>query len=433
MSVVRGAHAFRAGSRRKEAESSVSGASSQPVPELRLDVDITKIALSVEEAYVVSRIDGRSGVSEIAMLIGKNAGETQRILTRLAKLGVVQFGDIKAEAARPKPAPARGEAASYDGFVFPPHLLMEDNALDEETRKRIIWTHEHLGAWTHYELLQSSHKTDARGIKKAYFARSKEWHPDRFRRGDQGSFRKLIETIYKSVNESYRVLSDETTRAEYDKTCVFEFDEAELERLVEKKKEQERKKRDAERLVERRKKHNPVRRRIAQAREFYDQALEMEAEGRVMEALRLVQMAVTYDEREKEYKDIAARLKDAAGEFRIERYMKRGLRLEATLEWDDAIDMFEEAVRIAPNSGRARLRLAWNLLMGGRDAQVALGHAQRAVALLSDEPEAHFVVGRLYEATNMDKLAKRAYEQALLLRPTYVEVKKRLKRLKWGF
>jgi len=176
-----------------------------------------------------------------------------------------------------------------------------------------------------------------------------------------------------------------------------------------------------------------VRLRMKKAKEFYDKAVALEADGRVVEALRAAQMAVIYDDKKPEYSELAKSLKDRASEHRIERYLKRGSHFEQMTEWDEAIDMFEEAVRIAPNSGRARLRLGYNMLAGGRDAQVALGHAQRAVALLPNDAEAHYVVGRLYEKSGMDKVAKRAYQQALELRPGYAEVKKRLTRLKWGF
>jgi tetratricopeptide (TPR) repeat protein len=405
--------------------------SSQAIPELRSGIDLTKADISVEEAFVASRIDGRCGVAELATLIGKNAGDTKKILSRLAQAGVISFGGIESESDKPMPGQP-GEDGNYENFIFPANLIMETGDLDEQTRKRVIWTHDNLEKWNHYELLQVSHRVDAAEIKKHYFLRSKEWHPDRFRRGELGSFKRMIEIIYKQINEAYRVLSKAQKRKEYDKTCVFDFSPEELEEMLKAKKEEERAKKHDEQVKQRRLKNNPVRQRMMQAKKFYQEALDLESAGRSMDALRAVQMAVTYDANRNEFQELAARLRDHAGEHRIERFMKRGQRFEATLVWDDAIDMFEEAVRIAPNSGKARLRLSFNLLMGNRDAQVALGHAQRAVALLPEEAEAYYVVGRLYEKIDMDKLAKRAYEQALKFRPTYVDVKKRLKRLKWG-
>lgn len=391
-------------------------------------MDITKVALSMEEGFVASRVDGNCTVADIATLVGKDVSETTRILTKLAKAGVIEFGDIKAEQ---KARPAASN--DYSGFIFPVALMQEQCDVEEDNRKRIIFTHDQLERWNHYELLQITQKADEREVKKAYFARSKEWHPDRFKRGDLGSFQKMIESIYKQINEAYRVLSSADERKQYDAQTVFDLDPEEIERLVEIQKEQKRAERHEVRVAERRKKNNPVRLRMKKAKEFYDKAVALEADGRVVEALRAAQMAVIYDDKKPEYSELAKSLKDRASEHRIERYLKRGSHFEQMTEWDEAIDMFEEAVRIAPNSGRARLRLGYNMLAGGRDAQVALGHAQRAVALLPNDAEAHYVVGRLYEKSGMDKVAKRAYQQALELRPGYAEVKKRLTRLKWGF
>jgi curved DNA-binding protein CbpA len=418
----------------------------------------------MEEAYVASRIDGRCGVREISALVGKNAQEVEGILQRLVDLGLVDYAGVTARPAssggsgaserpsaaepepfyvpgRPRPPPPPGERGQYGSFVFDTTLMIEDVPLDEHARRRILWAFHHLEVWNHYELLQIPPGASERDIKKAYFARSKEWHPDRFPRGELGVFKKRIEGVYKAINEAYKVLSAADRRADYDKSVDLEPLKAAAAaagapaEVVPDAKAVEAARRDEEeaRLAERRRATNPVRKRMAQAKEYYDEALALERDGRALDALRAAQLAVTYDDRRREYQDLATRLKDIAGEYRIERFLRRGKAFETTAEWEDASQMFEEAVRIAPNSGRARLGLAYNLMMSGRDAQAALGHAQRAVALLPQESEAHYVLGRLYEATGTDKLAKRAYERALELRPQFQECKKRLKRLKWGF
>ena len=94
---------------------------------------------------------------------------------------------------------------------------------------------------------------------------------------------------------------------------------------------------------------------------------------------------------------------------------------------------FEEAVRIAPEHGPARLRLAFNLAMGRRDPDEASSHAQKAAQLLPSEPEAHFVLGLCYEKAGLEKAAIRAFAKAVELKPNYSDAKKRLRSLKWGF
>ena len=410
----------------------VTSDATDPVPQLDMGVDVTKVEMSVEEGFVLSRIDGRSGVDDIAKLIGKDPSVTRVLLTRLAEKGVISFGDVKPRSQKPAPVTAEG-GANYDGFIFPANLMMETNDLDQDERKRIIWTHEHLSTWNFYELLQVSHKVDAKAIKRAYFERSKEWHPDRFRRGNLGSFKKLIEQIYKKINEGYRVLSKAPSRKEYDSTIVFEYDAADLEKLLEGKRTEERKKKHEEQVAARRRKNNPVRKRILQAKKYYDEAVRLEADSRIMDALRVAQLALTYDPKKKLYVDTVERLRDLSSAHRIEKFMKRGRQLEATLIYDEAIEMFEHAVKIAPKSGAARVRLAYSMLMAGRNAEDAMQHAQRGVSMLGGDAEAHYVLGRIHEQLGSTDSAKRSYDKALQIKPNYQEAKKRLKRLKWGF
>ena len=73
------------------------------------------------------------------------------------------------------------------------------------------------------------------------------------------------------------------------------------------------------------------------------------------------------------------------------------------------------------------------MLRGGRDAQVAVLHAQKGVQALPKDPEAHFVLGLCYDRGGKDKAAARALAKAVELKPNYKEAKKRLRELKWGF
>lgn len=402
------------------------------VPRMRQGIDLTKAGLSVEEGFVASRIDGQMSIKDIAIVVGKSPKETEKILTRLSKAGVVLLG----EQSEPDPAPSRREAgeaeAGYGRFIFPAHLMQEAGDLDEETRKRIIHFHSHLEKWTYYEILKAKRKDDAKAIKKAYFERSKEWHPDRFRKPNLGSFKRMIDDIFKKVQEAYSTLSNDKKREKYDEQNVFMLDEDAISEMLQKKRKEERELRRAEERELRRKKKNPVRQRLAQAKKFYEEALRLQEEGAMVEALRAIQTAVTYDAKE-EYKALEEDLKVSAGEHRIAPFMRRGQHEESMTNWDNAILAFSEAVRLAPDHGAARLRLAYNLLMGRRDPHEANAHAQKAVSLLPGDPEAHFVLGLCYEKGGMEKAAIREYKTAVDLKANYTEAKKRLKKLKWGF
>jgi tetratricopeptide (TPR) repeat protein len=403
------------------------------VPRLREGIDLTKLKLSVEEGYIASRIDGHLSIGDIANIIGKPKPETEMILQKLARAGIIQFGDVEARSVPPRPtSDGEGEEFDYGKFIFPPALMGENVDLNDDEKKRIIFFHQNLDLWTFYEILRVKRKDDEKAIKRAYFQRSKEWHPDRFVRGKLGSFKRMIDDIYKQIKTAHEVLSDEDARETYDETVIFTPDEDEISEMLDQQRRAERDKlREKERL-ERRKKRNPVRVRLERAKEMIAEAEAKEKAGDLLGALRAAQTAMAFDEKP-EYMQVVERLKVTTGEQRIGPYLRRGMHEETMARFDEAVETFQEAVRIAPENGAVRLRLAYNIISSGKDPQEANKHAHKAVELLPDDPEAHFVLGLCYEKGGMDKAAVRAYERALELRPAYVEAKKRLKKLKWGF
>ncbi len=397
---------------------------------MREGIDLMKAGLSVEEGFIASRIDGRTKVRDIAHMVGKSPEETHRILSRLAKAGVVRLTEGgTADIERPK---VTSDLDGYGNFIFPPSMMQAECDLDEDERKRIIYFHHNLEVWTFYELLQTKHRADVKDIKRAYFERSKEWHPDRFRRPNLGPFKSQIDDIFKAVQEAYRILSDPRARAEYDEENVLMVDQDEIADML---REQRKKERDARRAPEqdrRRRQRNPMRARIQKARRFYEEAKQLREDGQLMDALRIARMAQTVEARPAHEK-LVETLQSEAGELRIQPLLRRGQSQEKLTNWDNAIDAFREAVRIAPEHGAARLRLAFNMVMGNRDPDLASPHAQKAVQLMPSEPEAHFVLGLCYERAGLEKAAKNAYAKAVELKPNYSDAKKRLRSLKWGF
>ncbi|MBK8012809.1 MAG: DnaJ domain-containing protein [Deltaproteobacteria bacterium] len=404
------------------------------IPCLRKGIDLSRLSLTVEEGFVASRVDGRTRMSDLAHVVGKSPATVRRILERLSGVGVLVLDtrDLDEEADDEDGSPPDDDEGPYARFIFPPTLMQEDCELSVEERKRIIWFHEQMDTISHYELLQVRRLDDAKAIKAAYFERSKEWHPDRFRQRHLGTFKGLVEAIFQRVQTAYQDLSDPKRRAVYDKTVVFMPDEDEISEMLRRQRRVEREALRAQEAVDRRRKHNPVRKRLIQARRFFEQAQEQQASGDLAGALSTIRMAIAFDPRD-EFRDLETALTSLVGELKLGPLMKRGLHHESLTNWSEAIEVFSTAVELAPENGEARLRLAYNLLMGGREPHEANPHVHKAVQLRPNEPEAHFLLGLCYEKSGMEKAAVRAYGRAVELKSNYAEAKKRLKRLRWGF
>lgn len=97
-----------------------------------------------------------------------------------------------------------------------PSVDTKDPALGAEEQSRIIELYDRLDRLDHYTLLGVAATDDAKTIKRAYLAKAKAHHPDRFFRKDIGALRPKIEAIFAALTAAESTLSSKTKRAAYD-------------------------------------------------------------------------------------------------------------------------------------------------------------------------------------------------------------------------
>lgn len=402
------------------------------VPALAPGLDLTALGLSPLEGMVAACVDGRTDVPLLAQRMKRAEDEVRRIIERLHAVGILRFeGDAPSGDVRPRITGDLEATIDYGTFVFSPALMQAESDLSTEEKKRVIYLYEHLEQATHYELLDVKRTADPKDIKRAYFERSKDWHPDRFARKSLGPFKRMVSEIFKQLQEAQRTLSNAERKKAYDKTVIFDFGDEELGEVLAVRRKEEREARRQHEAEDRRKRRNPVRQRLEKAKSWAELAEEKHATGDLAEAYRLIQLASNFDRRP-EYEAKAAAWSKEVEASRLEPLIRRGKAAEQLMRWEDAEVLFSEAVRLSPEHRQARLRLANTLLMAGRPLSEVFPHAHKAVALAPDEAEAHYVLGRCFEHEQKAKSASREYNRALSLRPNYADAKKRLKRLKWG-
>ena len=331
---------------------------------------------------------------------------------------------------------ARGRIVGYryNGFLFPTDLMMARSVLSEDQRKRVVYVHAHLQRWTHYELLRIGRRAKDGAIRDAYRQRCLEWHPDTFPHGDRGPFASLIDAVFARVNEAHAVLADRTRRAEYDAACgILPPDDSDIEQM---RAEQDRGTREQRRAMleqERRRRRNPLRKQRDKARAYFEQAQAAQDAGQLVDAMRLAQLASSYDPKNDVYRRHAEQAIRDAGNERIGPHMRQGRALQDVMRYPQAIPYFEEAVRVAPENGEARWRLAYVMIKAGLDPNQARVHAQKALTLLGDQPESQLAMALCCDAAGMHKRAIAHCEKALAIREKYEEARRLLRKLKRGF
>ncbi len=388
-------------------------------------LDLTRLDLSAEEGMVAARIASPMTVSDVGFMMGWDRERALAVIVNLVRKGALEW--VRRDPTNPRFPPIA------DGKTYPAPLMNAVCDLNESERKRILWICSRFDDLNHYDVLDAEPGDDEATIIRKYRERVLEWHPDRWRR-DLGPFKRMIDEIYRRVREARSILCDPELRAAYDQ-------EPEIARLFEaeggaarpagRASEVREEMRKAERAA-RRRRRNPIRENLNKAKHHAQQALRLEANGEMVEALRAAQMALTFDQRNETYQQHVDRLTELAAEARIKEPMRRGRTAESMANWDRAIAEYEYATKVAISAPEPKKRLAYNMIMGGRNAQEALSLARKATADLPEDPEAHFVLGLCYEHTDMRSAALSAFSRAIELKPNFTEAKKRSRRLRWG-
>lgn len=92
----------------------------------------------------------------------------------------------------------------------------EELDLTAAQRERIDDTFRQLKTSSLYDLLGVARAADKKEIKRAYFERTNEFHPDRFFRKRLGGFKPKMEAIFGRITEAHDILCSPDRRAAYD-------------------------------------------------------------------------------------------------------------------------------------------------------------------------------------------------------------------------
>ena len=176
--------------------------------------------LGPEEGFVLSRIDGRTSLEEVCLLVPFEEQVVMLILRKLWELGAIEVPGV-ARVVRPpsKPdvprVPARPVTRPDPSSPSPSNAPAANGGLTPEQARRIDDLFDALESRDAFELLGVPREADARDIKRAYFKLSKEFHPDRFYTVSLGEYEKKLTAIFQAVKAAFELLTDERRKAAY--------------------------------------------------------------------------------------------------------------------------------------------------------------------------------------------------------------------------
>ena len=220
-------------------------------PRLVEGVNILKLAIGPEEAFVLSRVDGRSSPQDIVFATGLPAERVEQALARLEELGAISFAGrgvtSQASASRATqqthelPRKSSGEAQGASGVrtvaysgppPYGPEELEGDFDLDMDKRRTILDRYYRIDSLNHYEVLGMQSDAERKTIKSAYYELVALIHPDKYFGKNVGHFREKMERCFARITEAYNVLSRPDTRERYDAYLKSQQQVADLQRAL---------------------------------------------------------------------------------------------------------------------------------------------------------------------------------------------------------
>lgn len=396
---------------------------------LRTGSDLGALELSPEEGFLLSRVDGCANLGELLLSAGLPEARTIELVKSLRKKGLLEAGDAApAEVPAPEPAPPRSR---YDGFIFNPADLAEDVALDDATRKEVLFLQARGAELNHYDVLQVRPRTPPEAIRNAYFEASRRFHPDRYYGKPLGSYKARLAQVFQRVTEAYQVLSDPAQKAQYDKVTDLPLDEDELAELA---RRQERQMEEARRTRERRerlRKRSPFAARKEKASSLLGEAERAEARADWRQAASLYQLAASYDPGDARLAARAQAADEKARALRAEELGDKAVAAAALGNAGEAERLLRQAMETEPGEARWAVSLGRALLRRGQP-EAAEEPARKAVAAASRSAEVWTLLGQVLLARGEKKEAKTAFQRAVSLDETADEAKEALKTLRWS-
>lgn len=448
-----------------------------PVPRLAPGCQPTQLALSPQEGFLLSRIDGATPVSLLRKIGGIPAAEVDRCLARWVREGVVVLAGATAsrapktssappspsaearppETPAPPPAPppaAPSPAPALDESLFDPSL-----EISLELQRQVLEFETGLDRPYHV-ILGIPPDADAKAVKKAYFALSRVYHPDRYFRRNIGPFAKRIDGIFKRILEAYELLSDPMVRAELQRSLAAQpapvppaapvadppaaeaaaaaeappapASDSEIDpRLLAERvaAAREARKRVSSRLSVLSGHRRALEERRRKAKGLFETGMAAFRAERWLEAAGSVRLALAFDPWNEAFKETFVHVQRKAHEERAKALVKEADAAADLREWREALRLLEEALPFRPFDAELHHRagrLAWQVAGDHRKAKEYV-----AAACELDPAKAVYrrTLGLIYKEAGLRANARRELEAALRLAPDDREIRAELRSL----
>jgi hypothetical protein len=166
------------------------------------------LALTPQEAYILSRVDGVLDVDSLLAIAGKSREASAKTIYALLSCGLLEWRTDRARRTRD----STGNVAKLNVEVVdePPHRTTGHLELVRNTWRRIDWL-------SHYDLLGIARDASVEDVQRAYEEKCRLFHPDLRHRPDLAGVEKELTAVFERLKVAHQTLVDAEAREEYNK------------------------------------------------------------------------------------------------------------------------------------------------------------------------------------------------------------------------
>lgn len=358
----------------------------------------TVLGLTEQEKFVLSLIDGRTSVQEIARTTGFGLGSAKKILEKLKEHHVIEFHQEKQEHPKDQP--------------------------QEQSIKDLYLNYENADPHT---ILGIPEGAPLERIKEAYFEKTKMFHPDSYyARSVSPDDKHFLVDIYKKVQQAYETLKNsaplKTVQAKTVSSPAIEIPKEEKPAPA-----------GAKVIVQQPQKaalDNQIKDNIKKGEAHYKIGLEAFFKNDYASAFLNFKLAHSYNPYKQEFI-----LKMNEAETHMKRYRYEDLLKKADMSIGidkpaDAIGYLKTALELTDEKKFAYYKLALVMHDFNQSLKEAAKYCQQAIVLDPKNPDCHLLLAKIYKKVGLLKSSMVEYEQTMALGAKTDDIKAEIKQLK---
>lgn len=381
--------------------------------------DPSRLRLTPDEGQLFAAVGRVARIDEVIRKSGMAEPKAIAVLLSLRAKGAV------APARLQKPSePVRVDAASAEEVDLP-----------EERKKEILDLERGMDKLNAFAIFGLQPGATPEEVKQAYYAASRRYHPDRYYGKNLGSFRARIDKVFKKLTDAYNTLNDPERRAAYLKAHPELASAPAASASTAAASVSSASALDPERVSERRARmaRHPYLLKNSRLSELLGRARERLKNDEPGLALTDLHLAAQLEPQNREIQLLQAEARRRHDVQRATEELKKAETAEQAMDFATAANRYRVAATIDVANARAAYKAAQLMQQQGGDAKEIRTLAQRAVDLEPRNADAKVLLGIVLADADMKKLARKQFEEALLLKPEHAEARKQLKKTRWPF